>query len=283
VQTTRAGVARVQLLLEALFLEHGVDTNDAVGNAALQWVSEWLGLEPSAHFGTQTLIHLVAVQLAPRAALDYQSSNPRPRWRLIDDYLRDRFGLEDVERARISRVVATVLDSAATERGAQLISVDSTTCCAICRIPFGPEPASVKTRDPYKPVWLAPVELCRPEIDHVVPISSLGAHVESNMQIVCRACNIAKGNGLTIDPAVEVRYAGQELLEVPRVHLFRLLQWLIERQGGQCGGCGSANGELTMRPIHPQAPLARATLALRCYDCTVETPPLAPQSAGRPL
>lgn len=65
-QTTRASVARVQLLLEALFLEHAGDTNDAVGNAALQWVSEWLGLEPSAYFGTQTLIYLVAVQLSAK-------------------------------------------------------------------------------------------------------------------------------------------------------------------------------------------------------------------------
>jgi len=207
------------------------------------------------------------VQLAPRAALDYQLSNPRPRWRLVDDYLRDRFDLEDGEREGIARLVATILDDAAANRGPQLISVDIAAFCAICRLPFGSKPASVTTCDPYKPVWLAPVELCRPEIDHVVPISSLGTHTEGNMQIICRACNIAKGGGLTIDPAVEVRYASRDLLEVPRIHLFRLLQWLIVTRGDQCEGCHSASGELTMRPVHPQAPLARATLALRCYDC----------------
>ena len=144
---------------------------------------------------------------------------------------------------------------------------DNPAFCAICRLPFGTEPRSVTTRDPYKPVWLAPVELCRPEVDHVVPISSLGTHIESNMQIVCRACNMAKGGGLTIDPTVEVRHASQDLQEVPRIHLFRLLQWLIQTCNAECKSCGSGSGELTMRPIHPQAPLARSTITLLCYDC----------------
>jgi hypothetical protein len=275
VKTERARVARVQLLLEAFFLEHAEGTDNAIGHAALQWISEWLGLAPLAHFGSQTLAHLVAVQLAPRAALDYQSSNPRPRWRLVDDYLRDRFGLEDAEREGISRLVATILDDAATDRGPRLLSTDIAAFCAICRLPFDSAPASVTTRDPYKPVWLAPVELCQPEIDHVVPISSLGTHNQGNMQIICRACNIAKGNGLTIDPMAEVRHAAQELRLVPRIHLFRLLQWLITTRRNKCEGCGSTKGELTMRPVHPQAPLARATLALRCYDCLQEMMPLA--------
>jgi hypothetical protein len=266
-EVERPGIIRVQLLLEALFLEYGVDTTGAVGRAALQWVAEWLGLDPWAHFGTQALAHLVAVQLAPRTAINYESSNPRPRWRLIDDYLQDRFGLEDAEREGISRLVATVLDRAAANRGPRLISVDGAPFCAICRLPFHSMPASVATRDPYKPIWLAPIELCRPEIDHVVPISSLGTHIEKNMQIVCRACNIAKGDGLNVDPALEVRYAARELPEVPRIHLFRLLQWLIHSRGQQCEQCGSVNDEFTMRPVHRNSPLARATLALRCYDC----------------
>lgn len=33
-----------------------------------------------------------------------------------------------------------------------------------------------------------------PEIDHVVPISRGGPHVASNLQLMCRSCNIDKGN-----------------------------------------------------------------------------------------
>lgn len=266
-EADRASVGRVELLLEALFLEYGIDTKGAVGKAALQWIAEWLHLDPWFHFGAQTLAHLVAIQLAPRTALTYQSSNPKPRWRLVYDYLKERFRLDDAECERISRLVSAILDSAATTRGPQIISIERALSCAICRMPFDREPTSVRNRDPYKPVWMAPVELCRPEIDHVVPISGLGAHVEGNMQIICRACNLAKGSGLTIDPIVEVRHAGQDLQTVPRVHLFRLLQWLIQTRNAECKSCDSASSELTMRPIHPQAPLARSTVTLRCYDC----------------
>ncbi|MHB1539174.1 MAG: HNH endonuclease [Acidimicrobiales bacterium] len=111
------------------------------------------------------------------------------------------------------------------------------------------------------------MELCRPEIDHVIPVSGLGAHVPGNMQIVCRACNAAKGSSLIVDPAVEMRYAGRRLVDVPRMHLFRLLQWLIQRRDGQCDGCATVSGELTMRPVHRHAPLARAALLLCCYGC----------------
>lgn len=32
-----------------------------------------------------------------------------------------------------------------------------------------------------------------PELDHIVPIAAGGAHVRSNVQCACRACNMAKG------------------------------------------------------------------------------------------
>lgn len=96
---------------------------------------------------------------------------------------------------------------------------------------------SVTTLDPYKPTWQAPGELCRPEIDHVVPISGLGQHAVENLQVVCRACNLAKGRGLIVDPDAEIMYAGLEPFRVPRVHLFPLLQWLVRQRGGKCSAC----------------------------------------------
>jgi hypothetical protein len=100
-----------------------------------------------------------------------------------------------------------------------------------------------------------------------VPISSLGAHNIDNLQVICRACNLAKGSGLIVDPDTEIRFCGLDPSEVPRVHLFRLLQWLIHRDDGRCEQCGGSVNELTMRPVHRDAPIARGTLTLRCYDC----------------
>ena len=260
-------VARVQLLLSALFLSEESPITGLMRRAPSEWITEWLGLEPRKHFGRHALRHLVAVQLAPRSAIAYEPSNPRPRWRLIDDYLRERVALDDVDRVRIARRVATVLDHASAGRGRRIVVPDWVSACAICRLAFHAEPCSVTTMDPYKPIWQAATELCRPEVDHVIPISSLGDHSEQNLQVVCRACNLAKGGGLVVDPDSEIRYAGHRPEEIPRVHLFRLLQWLIEAGEARCARCASVSGELTMRPAHIDAPVTRTNLVLTCYAC----------------
>jgi hypothetical protein len=260
-------VARVQLLLSALFLSREVPAGGVLGRAPLAWVSEWLGLDPAQHFGEEALRHLVAIQLAPRSAIDYDPANPTPRWKLIDRHLAERFELSHAERAASARSIASTLDAASLARGAPLVAPDTAVRCAICRLPFGSNPRSVLSRDPYKPTWHAPEELCRAEVDHVVPISSLGAHDVRNLQIICRACNLAKGSGLIIDPDAEIRYCGVEPSQVPRIHLFRLLQWLIRRGRGRCAECDGVDEELTMRPLLADAPIARATLTLVCYQC----------------
>jgi hypothetical protein len=267
VGSERLSVGRVQLLLEALFLEQGVNVPGTVGKAALQWIADWLHLDPWTHFGSQTLAHLVAIQIAPRDAIKYAPVNPTPRWRLIDGYLGACSPIAADEREAIARVVASVLDAADLPRGRELVPADIADACAICRLPFRREARSVITRDPYKPIWLAPTELSRAEVDHIVPISSIGSHTEANLQVVCRACNLAKGAGLTIEPSTEIRYAAEGLADVPRIHLFRLLQWLIKTRGDECHRCGAVDGELTMRPLFPAAPLARAVMAVRCYEC----------------
>src|SRR5262249_44767904 len=151
-----AEVARIQVLLDGLFLLEDTPSGGALGKATREWIGEWLRLDPSDHFGRHALQHLVAIQLAPREAIAYDRSNPRPRWRLIDDYLGERFSLDAGERARVSRLVARVLDRAGAERGLGLLAREQANECAICRLPFTVEPLSVSTRDPYKPTWLAP-------------------------------------------------------------------------------------------------------------------------------
>ncbi len=33
-----------------------------------------------------------------------------------------------------------------------------------------------------------------PEIDHIIPLAKGGQHIESNLQVLCRNCNIAKSD-----------------------------------------------------------------------------------------
>ena len=109
-------VRRIQLLLSTLFLSDSVSGGGLVERAPGEWIAEWLGLEPHRHFGPAALRHLVAVQLAPQAAINYDRSHPRPRWRLVQDFLRDRAPLDAVDRERVARVVAGVLDRASEKR-----------------------------------------------------------------------------------------------------------------------------------------------------------------------
>jgi 5-methylcytosine-specific restriction endonuclease McrA len=259
-------VAQAQLLLDALFLAD-TSAEGVLGDAPLEWITEWLGLAPHEYFGRAVLQHLVAVQLAPRGAIAYSTSNPTPRWRLIDRYLASRFPIDAAQREHLARTVSSVLDRAAVGRGRVLLTPPIAGECAICRLPFRGEAVSLATCDPYKPVWEAPDELMRPEIDHIVAISSLGAHELGNLQVVCRACNLAKGAGLVVDYESETRYADVDLAAVPRIHRFRLLQWVIRHDGGRCTVCSRGDGELTMRPVHPDAPLVRSAMSTRCYDC----------------
>lgn len=267
-ESTAASLERVRLLLDALVIDFGALPPGSIGNAAFQWVVEWLRLDPRSALGSSRIAHLVATQLAPRAAIDYTAATPTARWRIVAEYLDERFAVHSEECEQIARLIAATLDAAdARRRQEHVRATESVERCAICRLSFRHESASVQSRDPFKPIWLAEEELTRPELDHIVPISGLGRHTSSNFQVICRACNQAKGDGLELDPGAEIRYAGVPLADVPRIHLFRMLQWLIVAHGGECAVCGSGDGELTMRPVHDDAPLARATMQLRCYEC----------------
>ena len=164
-ESSAASLERVQLLLDALVMERGALPRGSIGNAAGQWVVEWLRLDPLTAIGPSRIAHLVAIQLAPRAAIDYSVGTPATRWRIVARYLEDRFALHDEECERIARLVATTLDAADARRGREHIpATQSAEQCAICRLPFRREPESVATRDPFKPIWLAEQELTRPEM-----------------------------------------------------------------------------------------------------------------------
>lgn len=262
---------KAKLILDTLFLKlASSELSSIIDRSAIEWVTDWLKLDPLTHFDLESLQHLLAIQLAPLPALNYDVVDPMPRWRHIDNYLSERFGfLEKKDRELLARLVAIVLDRADIARspGAELGDF-AERMCRICHLPFDCTPESVLTRDPYKPIWQAYEELTRPEIDHIVPVSGLGTNDPGNLQLVCRACNLAKHSSLELHPRAEIVWAGSRIADVPRMHLLRMLQWLIRRTDGRCLSCGMEGVELTMRPEHPRAPLVRTSMRVTCYSCT---------------
>ena len=220
------------------------------------------------------LMLMVAMSLAPRAAVAYEASNPAPRWRLVFDYLNCTLTFLNAEELRkVSRRVAVILDNwderrePGSEASVHRLLRKSENRCAICRLPFHREPASVTTRDVYKPVHEAPAELSRPEIDHIVSLALSGTNVPSNFQVLCRACNAAKGSGLDISTATEVRFAGADLVDVPRIHRFRMFQWIATRVDSRCRGCGDDREEVTVRLRREGMTYVRPNLDCWCYGC----------------
>lgn len=55
---------------------------------------------------------------------------------------------------------------------------------------------------------------CAPEIDHIIPISRGGPHIESNLQTACRDCNIKKGNDLGYTSSVPIQGPPGDSLDV---------------------------------------------------------------------
>ena len=78
-----------------------------------------------------------------------------------------------VRRARLRRVLAERIDPMV------IFARDVWACCA-CRVET---PRALR----------GTVEPNAPELDHIVPVSQGGAHMEANVQLLCRRCNQLKG------------------------------------------------------------------------------------------
>jgi hypothetical protein len=239
----------------------------------LRHAAKELGVDVPPSWNDPSFPILVAAFLSPRSALCYEPLDPRPRWTYIRDYLRVRTNFSEDELEAIGRTVAAILDGRNKTRvdrpgDFERLMSSQSGLCAICRLPFHGVSRAVRDRDPFRPLWLAPLELTKPEIDHIEPFAWSGRSHMENLQLLCRACNAAKSDGLRITALQEAGAASLSLQEVPRIHLFRLLVWLANRHSGVCQLCGSNSHELTMRLVENSATLLRANLRLVCYQCT---------------
>jgi hypothetical protein len=227
-------------------------------------------LDAAARHRFETRLRL-ALHLTPVMAVNYQRSNPSPRWRLILEYLVTSFGRNRAECEPLAREIATLLDNwdrrrdEVTGHRAFLIHRDGP-FCRNCRLQFGTEPESLSSKDPYKPYFESPEELLSAEVDHREAISGLGTNVVGNLQLLCRLCNFGKGDGLGVDVRREARHAGTPIAEVPIAHRAAMLYSVIDRDG-RCALCEGVLSELTVRPIITKGAYVRSNLSAVCFDC----------------
>lgn len=214
----------------------------------------------------------LALHLAPLSAINYERSNPSPRWRLIREHLVSSFDRDRRECEPLAREIATLLDNwertrdEVTGHRAFLTHRDGP-YCQNCHVEFGPTPLSLLQRDPFKPYFESPEELLSVEVDHREAVSGLGTNVVENLQLLCRLCNAGKGDGLGVDVRQEARHAGTLIDQVPVAHRYRMLYTVIDRDGRRCMRCDNTSAELTVRPLVNQGAYVRSNLFTVCYDC----------------
>jgi len=214
----------------------------------------------------------LAAHLSPRKALNYDQTNPTPRYELIRSYLSDQFGFSEESVDQLSRSIHKLLDSWESDRAGVtsyrdrlLKSQDYT--CASCKIEFGMTPKTATNQDPYKPYKNRLAELTSPEVDHIRPVSTFGTNNYENLQVICRFCNFGKGDGLGIDSSKEIQFAGNQIEDIPWSHRSHMFYYVLERDNFQCTGCSAEHSELTIRPVRGKGGYLRSNLTTLCIDC----------------
>jgi 5-methylcytosine-specific restriction endonuclease McrA len=214
----------------------------------------------------------LALHLAPAEAIEYDHTNPLPRWKLISGHLVRCFERREQEIEQLARDIALTLESwkrqreVVTGHRSFLFKRDGNKC-RHCHVSFETGSAAASRHDQFKPYSESPEELLAIEVDHIEAISALGTNSVDNLQLLCRLCNFGKGDGLGLDVRQEARFAGWPLKDIPRSHRASMLYYVVARDERQCRRCDSATTELTVRPIVDGGGFLRSNLESVCVNC----------------
>ncbi len=258
----------ISVLLERWLISHALDRHkERFLEAALDHVRSKLGVdrEFGGHEAERLRLRLT-MHLAPKEAICYDPGNPRPRHRLIYDYLTRDLGCEGAYVERLARDVAIVLDRWDERRIARREHLDMLlrrqgNKCNHCGLSFSLE---LRERTPYllKPYHDDVGTLAEPEVDHVEPIAGFGTNDISNLQVLCRFCNQGKGHRATVDEWTEAKYAAMPYGEIPLGHIAAMHFAVLARDRRTCQISGKTHidCELTIAPQRPRGGYLRSNL-----------------------
>ncbi len=272
----RVRVARgdLQTLLERLVLgENGLDAqfkSDSDLQYALQHVARLLSAEGEIAVSTLFEVRLrAALHLAPREAIQYDSpTNLKPRWKLIQNFIKSEFGRDGDAVERLARDVAIVLERWDVKRNrhrgdeAALLLRSQNGRCKHCGLVLIPDAQPELLGDPYKPYHAVNDDWMSAEIDHIEPVSKFGTNDVENLQVLCRMCNQGKADGTGVDLRYEARYAAFSVGNISEVHRARMFYYVIDRCSRTCVRTNrtSAEVELTIRPVRAAGAYVRTNL-----------------------
>ncbi|WP_263809154.1 HNH endonuclease [Salinibacter sp.] len=214
----------------------------------------------------------LAAHLSPRAALQYDTTNPTPRYELIQEYLYEEYGLQGEEIETLSRRIQKLLDAWESDRDnvtnyRQRLLSEQDGKCASCNVELNSTPKTAQINDQYKPYLDKPDRRTSPEVDHISSVSTFGTNDYDNLQVLCRLCNHGKGKGLGVDPVKEIEHAGKTINYAPWSHRASMMYFVLERDNFTCKECSESEHELTVRPISESGGYLRSNLKTICVEC----------------
>jgi hypothetical protein len=122
-------------------------------------------------------------------------------------------------------------------------------------------------------ICLGPLALLDAHLDHIIPLASGGADVQSNAQMVHPHCNLRKGRKTTFASITgQVPMPGRDRIAVWVAPQWRAPVRLTGRATRRGGPCGRRSSVTRIRPARARLPLGRSSAPA----CPPHAPPLPP-------